>query len=213
MKKISAFLFLMTAVICYCAEDGNVPAGGNRGWRGNGGNGNGRGGMMMQNVVFVESEIAAKCPDEFAEAEALREQYEAKLAEAAKKAGVELPVSRESNYRKLRKAYPAEFAAAVEKMKTSPREGIMMLNELAKKAGIVLFGNPGNRGGFRNAPGQYQAPAAPERNRSFARPDLGKLRQKYPEKMREYDTLRGKNPAAARELLLRIIEEDKGTAQ
>lgn len=214
MKKILLQVMLISAVFCCAAENDNGfrgDRGGNRGNRGNRENFNNRGnrgGMMMRNIVFIESEIAAKSPAEFAEAEALREQYEAKLAEAAKKAGVELPESRESVYRKLRKAYPAEFAAAAEKMKTSPREGMTMLFELAKKAGINLFGTAGNSG--RNRPEQMQTPPPPEKKRSFARPDMGKLRQKYPEKMREYDALRQKDSKAARDLLLKIIEEDKG---
>ena len=133
-----------------------------------------------------------------------REAYEAKLAELAKKSDVKLPVSRDAAYRKLLKDYPTEFAAAAEKMKTSPREGFAALMELAKKAGVELFPARGNAPGRRN--GARAENSAP---RNFNRPDLPALRKKYPEKMKEYDSLRSKDPAKARELLMQIIQQDK----
>lgn len=163
----------------------------------------------MRSALFAEIEIAKKFPEEYARIEAMREKYESELAELAKKAGVELPQSMEAKMRQLRKADAAAFDAAAEKMKTSPREGMQMLNEVAKKAGITLFNMPSRpgQGGFS----QPQQPVAPLRVTD--RPNLGKLRKKYPEKMKEYDALRSKDRAAAKKMLLQIIEMDKSAAK
>ena len=161
--------------------------------------------MMAYNQFFVELEIARKFPEEYAKVDAIRKEYEAKLAELAQKASVTLPVSRDAAYRKLREADRAGFDAAVEKMKTSPREGMMQMMELARKSGIELFGRRPDR--RDNAPA---APVAqPDSKRVFDRPDMAKLRKKYPEKMQKYDELRLEDREKARKMLLEIIEADK----
>ena len=157
--------------------------------------------------MLVEWELARKYPEEYAKIEKMREEYENALAALAEKDGVKLPESRDKAFRNLRKIDPAGFDAAMEKMKTSPREGFGALMTLAQKHGISLFGN---FGGNRRQGGDDSAPAAPEMGkRSFDRPDLPALRRKYPEKMKEYDALRRKDPEKARELLLDIINMDK----
>ncbi len=232
MRNFVLVLFLMGGMVCFGADgdETSVPPGrgrgagaygqhGNSGGRGGrGGNGGSPGGGMMQNRFFVELELARRFPAEYAEVEALRERYEAALAALAAKGEVTLPESRDEAYRKLRKADPAAFDAAVALMKTSPREGMAQLMELARRHNIELFG--GRPGGQRPAvPGASgssgHSPAAPAAapSRNFNRPDMGALRRKYPEKMREYDALRRRDPAAARNMLLQIIEEDRGSAQ
>ena len=224
MKFLSVALLTVMGILCFGA-DGDAPQGPPGDWGGQGGprgrgqrggfggqrgGGNfggprgGFGGGMMQNQFFTEVEIAKKFPAEYAELEKMREAYEAALSALAAKAGVELPASRDAAFRKLRKADPAAFDAAVEKMKTSPRDGFTALNELAQKHGIQLFG--GMRGGMNNP--QSNSPGAnPVRQNS--RPDLQMLRRKYPEKMQEYDALRAKDPEKAKKLLLEIIELDQ----
>lgn len=204
MKSASLLLTaaLLPVLVCFSVEEFRPE--GNRGnWsrRQRGQQSNSR---MMQNQVFVEAEIAKACPEEFAELEKLREQYEAKLAELAKKAGVTLPESRDASMRKLRRNHPEEFLKVVELMKKSPREGFAALSELAKKDGIDLFGGfrRGNRG--ENA----GRPTAPDNVRRAA-PDIVALRRKYPEKMREYDSLRVKDYKKAREILIQIIKMDE----
>ncbi|MBE6355484.1 MAG: hypothetical protein E7058_00045 [Lentisphaerae bacterium] len=217
------FLFLLSAVLCCFAAKGDesenisregrgfnrggfnrgIERGGfNRGNRGNRGSG-------MRSAVFAEVEIAKKFPEKYAEVDALREKYEAELAELAKKSGVELPRSMESKMRQIRKADPAAFDAAVEKMKTSPREGMQLLNAAAAKAGVTLFPSFGgrDRGGIR----AEQQPPAPQRMSKT--PSLSKLRKKYPEQMKKYDALRSKDPAGAKKMLLEIIEMDKSAAK
>ncbi|MBE6365769.1 MAG: hypothetical protein E7053_08505 [Lentisphaerae bacterium] len=232
MKHFLFVLLLSVGFVGYGADgDGSAAAGnggrggyGQRGGRGNHGQTGGRGGFgMMQNGFFAELELARRFPDEYAEVEALRERYEAALAALAAKGGVTLPESRDAAFRRLRKADPAAFDAAVELMKTSPQQGMAQLMELARRHNIELFpGRPGGgqRPGVSGAPGSGQRPggAAPGGNasasrRNFNRPDMAALRRKYPERMREYDALRRRDPAAAREMLLQIIELDRGTAQ
>lgn len=209
MKRAFFVFLLFFGVICFAAENNGFNGGrkgfdrSNRGGNRMGGNRN----MMMRNRVFIEAEIAEKFPAEYAEVDKLRVEYELKLAELAKKASVELPESRDNVYRKLRNEYPEEFAAAVKKMKTSPRDGFSALMELAKKADVELFG--GMRGGSAPRMGGNQ-PVAPVSGRSFNRPDMAVLRKKYPEKMKEYYELRSKDAGKAKELLLKIIQEDKG---
>lgn len=169
-----------------------------------------RGGMRggMRSAFFTEVEIAKKFPEEYARIDAMREQYEAELAGLARKAGVELPQSMDSKMRQLRKADQAGFDAAVEKMKTSSRDGMQMLNEIAAKAGITLFNMPGGRSGFQRPQTSVPAPV-----RSTNRPNMKKLRGKYPEKMKEYDALRSKDRDAAKKMLLEIIEMDKSAGK
>lgn len=190
---------------------GDETPGGNRQWRGReGGSREGsRGGMMQNNAMFAEWELARKYPDEYAKIEAMREQYENALAALAEKGGVKLPESRDKAFRQLRKLDQAGFDAAMEKMKTSPRDGFAALMALAQKHGVSLFGGMGgNRRQGRDA--GNNAVAAPEMgSRTFDRPDLPALRRKYPEQMKEYDALRRKDPAKARALLLEIIKMDK----
>lgn len=216
MKRIVFTLVLVSGLSVFAAENDGGRGGFQRGSRGEGQRaergfrgGFQRGGqnrnMMMRNQFFVEVEIAKKFPAEYAEVDKLREEYEAKLAELAKKAEVQLPESRDSAFRKLHKAYPAEFAAAVEKMKSSPREGFMALNELAKKAGIDLFG--AMRGGNRPGGHGQMRPEAPAGSREFKRPDMAALRRNYPEEMKKYDELRRTDAAKARELLVEIIKK------
>lgn len=220
MKFRMAAVLFAAGAIC-CGAEGDVPGnpgsrrdfGGFRGQNG-GGRFNRRG--MGQNRVFVEAEIAAKFPKEYAELEAKREAYEAELKALAAKAELELPEGRDEAYRKLRKAAPAEFDAAAAKMKTSPREGFAALRELAEKHGIELFGsrmsgmNPGGRRMMPGAGMNTPAPGAVEGgSRRFNRPDMGELRRKYPEKMQQYDSLRRTDREKARAMLLEIIEHDK----
>lgn len=186
---------------------GNRRFGGSRGGNFQGGRGGSRGGMNSS--LFAEIAIAEKYPEEYAKINAMREKYEAELAALAQKAGVELPRSMESRMRQLRKVDPAAFDAAVKTMKTSPREGMQLLNELAQKNGITLFSMRGGRPGQPNPVGA--APAVPAA--ANYRPNLGKLRQKYPEKMKEYDTLRKSDAGKAKKLLLEIIEMDKRAAK
>ncbi|MBR7130946.1 MAG: hypothetical protein IKC82_03025 [Lentisphaeria bacterium] len=162
------------------------------------------GNMMMRNQIFVEMQIAQKFPDEYAKVDALRKEYEGKLAELAKKASVELPASRDAAFRKLREADQKAFDAAAAKMNVSPREAMGELMALAKKHNIELF----NRSGFRQGSG-FRKPAAQESARVFARPDMAKLRKKYPAEMKKYDELRQTDRNKAREMLLQIIESDK----
>ncbi len=209
MKKAFCLSVLFLGVICFAAEN-NGFEGGRRGFDRGSRSGNrrsGNGNMMMRNRVFVETEIAEKFPAEYAEIDKLRVEYESKLAELAKKASVELPESMDNIYRKIQKEHPAEFSAAVKKMKSSPREGFRELRELMKKSGGDFFG--GMRDGSSRRMGGNQ-PAAPVSGRSFNRPDMAALRKKYPEKMKEYYELRSKDAGKAKELLLKIIQEDKG---
>lgn len=235
MKKMFFMSVLFGIMALFAAENDNFPApggnrqwgqrggfeggnrgGGNRQWgqRGNGGfeggnrGGGARSGMMQNNSMFVEWELSRKYPEEYAKIEKMREDYENALSALAEKGGVKLPESRDKAFRELRKIDQAGFDAAMEKMKTSPREGFSALMTLAQKHGVTLLGGFG--GNRRQRGGDDPAASAPEMGkRSFDRPDLPALRRKYPAKMKEYDALRRKDPAKAKELLLEIINLDK----
>lgn len=217
MKFKAGILMLAAASMCLAAEDdGNSfrrsrQNGGSesrsgmmqRGGMPRGGMMQRGGGMMQRNQLVIEAEIAKKYPGEFAKVEALREKYEAELSALAARAGVQIPETMESKMRRIRKNHPAEFAAAMEKMKNSPREGMGELTALGKKDGIELFGG---RGGFRGGMGADRS-APGSRN---VGPDISALRRKYPEEMKKYDALRGSDPAAARKMLLDLMEKDRG---
>lgn len=228
MKKMFFVSVLFGSMALFAAENDNFPApGGNRQWGQHGGfeggsrgggnrqwgqrsgaSGGNRGGMMQNNSMLVEWELARKYPEEYAKIEKMREDYENALSALAEKGGVKLPESRDKAFRELRKIDQAGFDAAMEKLKTSPREGFSALMTLAQKHGITLLGGFG--GNRRQRGGDDPAASAPEMGkRSFDRPDLPALRRKYPAKMKEYDALRRKDPAKARELLLEIINLDK----
>jgi hypothetical protein len=117
-----------------------------------------------------------------------------------------LPAQRDDAFRQIRKKYPAEFSAIVKEMESSPRDAMRKMMELARKSGVNL--GVGRRGGNMRTPGGERN-AAPELARRFDRPDMGKLRQKYPEQMKKYYELRGENPDAARKKLLEIIELER----
>ncbi len=220
------FFVLLAVAVNFCrGEDYGTASGFGTGRGGRGGFGQHGGrehqgmrrGGMRQNRFFSEAQLAVRFPDEYAEVEALRERYEAALAALAAKGGVTLPEAYDAPYRRLRKADPAAFDAALEKMKNSPYEGMSQLFELARRHEITLFG--GRPSGSRSA-GEFSEISGRERNtpasggsRTFNRPDLSALRRKYPERMREYDSLRTKDPGRAREMLLKIIEEDRGSVK
>lgn len=214
--KIKSICWLFFAAVLCCGADEvrfERPRWGGNGMRSNMRSGERRPGMIqMQSQVFAEAEIAEKFPAEFAEVEAMREKYEAALAELAKKSEVTLPESRDNLYRKLRKNHQSEFLTAVRKMKESPREGMAMLMALAEKDGVELFRMTGGVSRVKGTQTPSVAPGSMS-NRNISTPDLGALRRKYPDKMREYDALRRKNPAAAREILMKIIETDRGAGK
>lgn len=213
MKKFVCFLLLAGISIVSGAENQWQHERGSRRFNHSGNsfrggrnfqNGSNRGGFLDRFVR--EAEMARKFPAEFAEVEAMREKYEAALAALAEKAEVQLPETMDSRIRKLRKNNPAEFDAAMQKMKDSPMEAMKSLQELAKRSGIELFRRPAGRGGA-----DHGENAMVKQVRSFNRPDMAALRRKYPEKMKEYELLRGREPAKAREFLLEIIKQDQRT--
>lgn len=208
MKKICLFL-LMFAVsgMVLAAENGGDMFRRERGMRQGRRENNMRGGAFYGRII-AEEKIATAFPEKYAALEAAREKYEQELAALAKEANVELPAQRDDALRQIRKKFPAEFSAVIKEISASPREAMGKLMKLAEKAGVKLF--PGNIGrGSRNGFGREKGQ---ENNfaRKFDRPDMAKLRSKYPEQMREYDSLRRTDPGAARRKLLEVIALEQG---
>lgn len=209
MKRLFCILLCLSAGAAFVAngEESFPRHRGERNFgqfRNNGGNM--RGGAFFGRIA-AEEKIAVAFPEKYAALEAAREKYEQELAALAKAAGVELPAQSDDALRQMRKKFPAEFAAALKEMETSPREAMGKLRQIAEKAGVKLFnrGNRGSRSGFamkNESPNQFA--------RRIDRPDMGKLRRKYPEQMREYDELRQKDPDAARRKLMEIIAKERG---
>ncbi len=200
--RLLFLLLFLCPVFLLCGAD-EMSRRGNREFR-RGGEGRGNFGAVMYGRLIAEEKIAAAFPEKYAALEALREKYESELAALAKEANVELPAQRDDSLRQIRKKYPAEFSAIMQDMQTSPRDAMHKLMALAEKAGVKLGSFRGSR---RNSDFGNRNEKTPIRQ--FSRPDLGKLRRKYPEQMREYDTLRGQDSVAARRKLLEIIELDR----
>ena len=163
-------------------------------------------GMMIFGRLIAEEKIAAAFPEKYAALEAAREKYERELAALAQEAKVELPPQRDDALRRIRKDSPAEFSAVVREMETSPRDAMRKLQELAQRSGVALAAF-GGRGG-RNGRGFSEAGGATAPRRIDV-PKLSELRRKYPEQMKEYDSLRREDPQAARNKLLEIMESDR----
>ncbi|MBO5668143.1 MAG: hypothetical protein J6S43_03365 [Lentisphaeria bacterium] len=207
MKKTVLSLLAVAGMVLCGAEDQQRHERGSRQFNSNSGRSGrwaqgGRSGGFFGRMTS-EAVIAQKFPAEFAEVEAMREKYEAALAALAKKAEVELPEAADSQWRKVRKHDPAAFDAVMQKMKEAPMEAMREMQELARRAGVE-FRRPGG-GNFRGV-SERREPAAVNPVRSFNRPDMGALRRKYPDKMKEYDLLRNREPEKARNLLLEIIK-------
>ena len=147
--------------------------------------------------IIAEEELRSKFPAEYAEIDKAMAELEKKQTELAAKAKVTLPATMENNLRKLRLTDPQGYSAAVNTLKSDRRSGFTKLNELAAKHNISLFpGRPS--GGFRKA----EAPA-----RNVARPDFRKLREKFPQEMKQYEELRQKDPAKAKTMLEELIKK------
>lgn len=214
MKKICGKILLLLFVSVFtaatlCANDTPEPSR-NRRERGSRSFNRERGGMggTMFSRLIAEEKIRAAFPEKYAALEAAREKYEAELAKLANDANVQLPAQRDNALRQIRKKFPAEFAELVKKMETSPRQAMDELRKLAEKADVKLFGAGSSKYSLqRRNNGQ-------ENNinqRKFSHPDLGKLRQKYPEKMKQYDDLRRDDPQKARKILVEIIEQERNS--
>lgn len=209
MKKLLLMLCCagMLGATVYAAEDDAPPQmrRGQRGQRGQRGNM----GQIMFARIIAEEKMAAAAPEKYAALAAAREKYEAEMEVLAKETGVTLPQDRDSAFRKIRKQFPAEFAAIVKKMDTDFRQAMMELQQLAEKAGVKISGF---RGGNRQRQGQGEngSGIAP---RHINMPNMGELRRKYPEQMREYDELRRTDRQAAAKMLRKIIEQNRKAKQ
>lgn len=157
--------------------------------------------------IAAEEKIAAAFPEKYAALEAAREKYELELAALAKEANVELPAQRDDTLRQIRKKFPAEFSSVMQEISTSPREAMRKLRQLAEKAGVKLFPASGNRGSWSGF--SRETDNGNQFARKFDRPDMAKLRRKYPEQMREYDAMRSSDPDGARRKLMEIIAQER----
>ena len=154
---------------------------------------------VAQRVLAFES-IREKFPKETAELDKALLESEAKYAELAKKAEVEVPASLESNLLKLRAADAAAYTAAIKAIKENPRQNFPKLQELAKKHNIELF--PARRMQMREG----RNIEAPNKSRDAQLPRMGQLRKKYPEEMKKYNELKSSDPAKAKELLVELMK-------
>ena len=170
----------------------------------------GRGGMgammqmgqwmsVAQRVLAFEA-IREKFPKETAELDKAILESEAKYAELAKKAEIEVPASLEGNLLKLRAADTAAYTAAIKAIKENPRQNFSKLVELAKKHNIELF--PARKMPMREG----RNVEAPNKSRNVNRPDFKKLQKDFPEEMKKYNELKKDDPAKARELLKELVK-------
>ena len=157
---------------------------------------------VAQRVLAFES-IREKFPKESAELDKSILDYEAKYAELAKKAEIEIPASLENNLLKLRAADTAAYTAAIKAIKENPRQNFNKLLELAKKHNIELF--PARRMPMREG----RNVEAPNKSRDNLRPKMGQLRKKYPEEMKKYNELKNSDPAKAKELLVELMKRSE----
>ena len=160
--------------------------------------------MQVSQRVLAFEAIREKFPQETAELDKAALATEAKYAELAKKAEIEVPASLESNLLKLRAADSAAYTAAIKAIKENPRQNFTKLAELAKKHNIELF--PARRTPMREG----RNVEAPNKSRDVKRPDFRKLRKDFPEEMKQYAELRNSDPAKARALLQDLIKRSQG---
>ena len=154
---------------------------------------------VAQRVLAFEA-IREKFPKETAELDKAILESEAKYAELAKKAEIEVPASLEGNLLKLRAADTAAYTAAIKAIKENPRQNFSKLVELAKKHNIELF--PARKMPMREG----RNVEAPNKSRNVNRPDFKKLQKDFPEEMKKYNELKKDDPAKARELLKELVK-------
>ena len=160
------------------------------------------------NRIMAFENIRSKFPKECAELNKTILETEQKYADLAKKAEVEFPASLESRLIKLQIADPAGYDEAIKAVKENPRTGLTKLNELAKKHKIELVA-PRRRIEMRDGRNVEQ----PSANRNIQRPDFRKLRSKFPEEMKQYEEMRGKDPAKARQMLTNMVNRLNETSE
>ena len=154
---------------------------------------------VAQRVLAFEA-IREKFPKETAELDKAILESEAKYAELAKKAEIEIPASLEGNLLKIRNADAAAYTAAIKAIKENPRQNFSKLQDLAKKHNIELF--PARRMPMREG----RNIEAPNKSRNTQIPKMGQLRKKYPEEMKKYNELKKEDPAKAKELLVELMK-------
>ena len=167
-----------------------------------------RGGSPLETLT-IDAKLREKFPNEFAAAVRELTAAEDKLNQLAERAGVKYPTNFISQLRRLRDKAPERFAAIEAKAAEEPREAMRELFELAREQNVEL-GMPmmrGRRGGRGNPDGRggdfAEEKPAP---RKLSTPPLRKLREKFPEEMRRYESLRQEDPAAATKLLRELAE-------
>ena len=170
-----------------------------------------RGGGPLETLI-LDAKLRKRFPEEFAAAVRELIAAEDKLNQLAERGGVKYPPNFISQLRRLRDRAPEKFAAIESKAATEPREGLRELVELAREQGIELGmptmrGRRGGRGGPEGRGGDFtgEKPAP----RKLSTPPLRKLREKFPEEMRRYESLRQEDPAAAAKLLRELAERLK----
>ena len=151
--------------------------------------------------IIAEEEIRLKFPAEYAEIDKAMAELEKKQTELAEKAKIQLPVTMESSLRKLRLADPQSYTEAINTLKTDRRNGFAKLNKLAAKHNISLF--PSRRTGMH----EFRKVEAPAKTRNIAIPNFRKLREKFPEEMKQYEEMRQKDTAKAKIMLEELIKK------
>ncbi len=174
-----------------------------------------RGGGPLE-ALTADAKLREKFPVEFAAVVRELLAAEDKLNNLAERGGVKYPPNFISQLRRLHDKAPKKFAAIEAKIAADPREGMRELFELAREQGIelVMPMMRGRRGG-RGNPDGHGGDFADEKPapRKLSTPPLRKLREKFPEEMRRYESLRQEDPAAATRLLRELaerLEREKG---
>ncbi len=122
----------------------------------------------------------------------------------AERAGVNYPRNFSAALRKLRAAAPEKMAEIDRLAEEDPRGTFRSLSELAEEQGVEL-GFPMMRG--RRGEGRPRGEDAKPEPRRLKNPPLRKLRETFPEEMKNYEELRQRDPAAAKKLLLELTEK------
>lgn len=137
---------------------------------------------------------------EYREIERLRAEADLKVFKLAAKAGLRIPVSRETYAKKLnvlRVYFPQEYRKAMELQSIDPDTSSKILRGLAAKLEI----------GLTDPPGKKSVPV-PQGD------SMIQLRKRFPEEMKKLDKLKHNAPVAYRQQLRKLMEkmdaENKG---
>lgn len=128
-----------------------------------------RGAEMWKRFAEINKQLKEKYPQEMAEVEALRkESFEkmkaanAKFAELAKKANIELPGAKHMEFKKkmdeFKKKYEKELKEIAELRKTDKKAAGAKFRELLKKEGIQFPKHPKGKFGHKGPRGPKDCP-------------------------------------------------------